>query len=218
MAVLIRHLPLFTEVFSLAGFLTDPVLSFGFHPAPSGIIHVRGVLCRDLADMLRALGLKEVATLDLFDDRADLKLDMNEPVPESQHERYATLIDIGSVEHVFDTRQCLENCMRMVRPGGHYFIHTPVNGFFGHGLHVFNPETLHGALAVNGFDVIYTKFSTFQGEVIEDPSVPGDVLAWIVGRKTRSIEKFVCPQQGGWRNVYARSVEDGANSSCLGCR
>ena len=83
-----------------------------------------------------------VTTLDYFDSRADLRYDMNQPVPEGEHNRYGTLIDIGSLEHLFDTAGCLENCFRMVRPGGSYLLHTPINGYFGHGLHVFkSPRT-----------------------------------------------------------------------------
>jgi hypothetical protein len=58
-----------------------------------------------------------VTTLDYFDSRADLRYDMNQPVPEGEHNRYGTLIDIGSLEHLFDTAGCLENCFRMVRRG-----------------------------------------------------------------------------------------------------
>ncbi len=60
----------------------------------------------------------------------------------TQHERYQTVYDVGTIEHVFDTRQCFENCARMVAVGGHYFIHTPVRGYFGHGLHTFAPGIL----------------------------------------------------------------------------
>src|SRR5262249_10824874 len=107
---------------------------------------------RSLSDLLRGRG-NSVVSLDLFDNRADLRYDMNQPVPQSEHNKYGTLIDIGSLEHVFDTAQCLENCFRMVRCGGHYLLHTPVNGYFGHGLHVFNPQGLMDCLDVNGFKI-----------------------------------------------------------------
>src|SRR5262245_23818006 len=131
MAILMEHLPLLTEIFALSGFLVDPVLTFGFHPV-IGRMYARGRLCNDLSDILKAPGMSKVEGLDLHDDRADWKIDMNEPVPKACHERYGTVIDIGSLEHVFDTRQCMDNCMRMVRPGGHYLVHVPVNGFFAH--------------------------------------------------------------------------------------
>jgi hypothetical protein len=81
-------------------------------------------------------GLREVAVLDLFDPRATLRYDMNAPVPESSTSATARC-STSAAWSVFDTRQCL-NCLRMVRPGGCYFLHTPVKGFFGHGLHALN--------------------------------------------------------------------------------
>ena len=50
-------------------------------------------------------GVNEVRVFDLFDPRADCHYDMNLPVPPDEHERYGTFVDIGSIEHVFDTRQ-----------------------------------------------------------------------------------------------------------------
>lgn len=104
-------------------------------------------------------------------------------------------MDIGSMEHVFDTRQCLENCLRMVRMSGFYLLHTPVNGYFRHGLHVFNPEGLHDALEANGFEIVYERFSTRHGGPVSDPERERDVILWIVGRKLREVGDFVSPQQ-----------------------
>jgi len=33
---------------------------------------------------------------------------MNDAVPESEHDRYGTFLDIGSLEHVFDTASARE--------------------------------------------------------------------------------------------------------------
>lgn len=156
---------------------------------------------RSLSDLLRARG-HTVTSLDLFDRRAELGYDMNQPVPQSEHNKYGTLIDIGSLEHVFDTAQCLENCFRMVRLGGHYLLHTPVNGYFGHGLHVFNPQGLLDCLDVNGFKVIHAKYSTYLGKPVADPASAPEVLIWLVGRKEREVASFSSPQQKMWSHYY----------------
>jgi hypothetical protein len=141
--------------------------------------------------------------LDHFDARADLRYDMNQPVPESEHERYGAVLDIGCLEHLFDTRQCIENSLRMVRTGGTYFLHTNVNGYFGHGLHVFDPEGLVAALGLNGFDVLYHRYSTPRGAPLERPQDAPDAIIWLVGVKRRAIKEFEVPQQGKWRAEYA---------------
>jgi hypothetical protein len=156
----------------------------------------------DLIEFLRSRGINEVNVIDLFDPRADKRYDMNEPVPESEHERYGTFIDIGSLEHVFDTRRCIENSLRMVRPGGIYMLMTNVNGVFGHGLHVFSPEALLLALTLNGFEILYHRYCTKDGAPIRDPSRGRDVIIWLVARKSSPLKEFVVPQQGLWEGRY----------------
>lgn len=197
--VSVPHLAYFKEVFAIPGFLRDPILCFGFQEFGQGAT-LDGKHHRDLGEYFATLGLRGTS-LDLFDPRSELHYDMNEPVPEKEFDRYGTFIDIGSIEHVFDTRQCFENCLRMVAPGGHYLLHTPVNGYYAHGFHVFNPECLLGAIQLNGFRVIYEKYSTMDGIPVSDPST-GWTLAWIVARKERAMGKFVCPQQGKWSSRY----------------
>jgi hypothetical protein len=158
-----------------------------------------GFQYRSLSDLLRARG-NSVVSLDLFDSRAELRYDMNQPVPESEYKKYGTLIDIGCLEHLFDTAQVLENCMRMVRCGGHYLLHTPVNGHFGHGLHVFNPQGLIDCFGANGFKIVYLKYSTGLGKPVSNPSISSDVILWMIGRKEQDVPAFICPQQEIWRN------------------
>jgi hypothetical protein len=198
--VLAGHVPLFKEIFSLRSFLRDPILCFGYQEF-DGAASLDGKKHHHLGDYFASIGLSGTS-LDLFDARAELRYDMNEPVPVEEHGRYSTFIDIGSLEHVFDTRQCLENCFRMLRVGGHYLLHAPVNGYYGHGFHVFNPECLRGVLELNGFRLIYENYSTVGGEVVADPATPGDILAWIVALKEKEIHPFVCPQQRKWYTRY----------------
>jgi hypothetical protein len=149
----------------------------------------------DVSEFLLNRGVKDFEILDCFDERATLHYDMNDPVPVSEHGRYKTFIDIGCLEHVFDTRQCLENCLRMVRIGGYYALMTPVNGCFSHGLHVFNPLGLALALQLNGFDILYQKYLNRYGKPITNPEPEKNVLVFLVGRKTREFERFTNPQQ-----------------------
>ena len=156
----------------------------------------------DLVECLADRGLKEVSVIDLFDSRADKRYDMNGPVPESEHERYGTFMDIGSLEHVFDTRQCIENSLRMVRPGGIYMLQTNVNGLYDHGFHVFSPEGLVKAMELNGFEILYHRYSTKDGAPVQDPSRARHVMIWLVARKTAPLKSFTVPQQGFWEHRY----------------
>jgi hypothetical protein len=199
--VLRAHVPFYEEIFAIPGFLRDPILCFGYQEFDRGV-ELEGREYPDLGGYFAGKSLTNI-TLDLFDPRSELRYDMNLPVPECEHGRYRTFIDIGSLEHVFDTRQCFENCLRLVAPEGHYLLHTPVNGYWGHGFHVFNPECLLNGFELNGFRVLYVKYSDPYGAAVEDPSAVRDAIAWIVARKERGFDRFTCPQQGKWYSRYA---------------
>lgn len=201
MAILKHHLPYYREIFALPGMADEPVLTLGFQTI---------TMCEDqldfstdnLAELFHANGVTNIATLDPFDPRADYDFDMNEPISDDHVERYQTLMDIGSIEHVFDTRQCMENSMRMVKVGGRYFIHTPVNGYLYHGLHVFNPRMIIDAFKLNNFEIEYLKFTSSMGKTLKDPAESRKSLIWIVGRKTCPLEKFHVPQQAEYLEEY----------------
>jgi len=157
---------------------------------------------RDLKQVLQAYGISRVTVLDLFDDRADLRLDMDEPIPAELEGRFRAIVDIGSVEHVFDTRRCLENLFSMLAVGGHILLHTPCRGYFDHGLHTFSPECILESLRLNGFASVWVRFTTARGVVLPDPTRPGDVILWTVARKERVVEPFAVPQLGRWQPLY----------------
>lgn len=201
MALLKEHLKFYREIFEIPDFFLDPLLTIGFEEI-TGKNLPRDFSYPDFKVFLESRGVSDITTLDLFDNKADLQIDLNYPVSKKMYEKYNTLIDIGNLEHIFDTRQALENCLRMVKVGGTYFLHTPVNGYFKHGLHTFNPEGLIGALKLNGFKIVYEGYSTVKGTPIKDPSVGKNVILWLVAKKLKGVDKFVIPQQGFWDRYY----------------
>jgi hypothetical protein len=223
--IIAQVVPLYKEILALPDFVGGPVLSWGvteinipdFFRKPFAQLSTRektiklyhwirhnlpwklpdGFDYPDLGALLRARGVQTVDVLDWFDSRATLRLDMNLPVAAELHNHYRLFIDMGCLEHVFDTRQCIENCLRMVAPGGHYLLCTPVSGWFGHGFHTFDPKGLALALTLNGFDIVYQRYTTRgEGRIVQKPT--GDTLIWLVGRKLRPINEFKIPQQDYW--------------------
>jgi hypothetical protein len=200
--ILKMHVHVHREVFALPGMLEEPVLQIGYQ-----VIRGRNLPedfdYPDVKAFLAARGVTDVTAIDYFDHKADLRYDLNRPVPEHEHERYRTVIDIGTIEHLFDTRQCLENCMRMTAVGGHYFLHTPVKGWFEHGLHTFHPRVMTRAFELNGFEIVWQHFTSMRGEWLESADDADDSLVWIVARKTASMGEFQIPQQDEWGDAYA---------------
>lgn len=201
MAVLPGHLDELQRIFALPGFLQGPSLTFGVIDLVDsdghGVSHP-WYRHADLAGVLVEQGAGPVETLDLFDARADWRVDMNRPLPNRLAGRFGTVVDLGSLEHVFDTKQCLENLFRMIRVGGHLLLHTPCKGYYDHGFHTFSPECVLMGLADNGFTLRHVSLTTPTGTPLSDPADADDVLLWVVGRKDRDLP-FVVPQQKRFR-------------------
>ncbi|MDP2593812.1 MAG: hypothetical protein Q8P36_00525 [bacterium] len=199
MAILKEHIPRYREILAMPGVISERMLIFGYQDL-MGADLPEDFAFPDLKPILLNSGAGSVTTLDYFDKRADLNYDMNLPVPAHEHEKYRTLLDIGCLEHLFDTRQCIENCLRMVAVGGIYMLHTCVKGYFGHGLHVFNPEGLIGSLELNNFKILSVHYTTDAGKVIQSPEYGENVIIWVVAKKLNPLESFVIPQQSIWKD------------------
>jgi len=181
--VLEHHKRYFDSIFQIPGFWDSPFLMFGFQ-------EMYGV--PDFKTFLDRKGVKEVTVLDYSDERADIYHDMNHPYPEIKNS-YKVVCDIGCLEHVFNTYQCMKNLMDAVIVGGLYIIHTPVAGYINHGFHTFNAKMLRWVLEHNGFSIEYAELSSKGGALMAEPK--RDCLLWMVGRKIQPVEDFVFPIQ-----------------------
>lgn len=77
--------------------------------------------------------------------------DMNEPLPTDMR-AYDTVIDAGTIEHIFDAAQGFRNIVRLCKIGGQILHVTPTNNFCGHGFWQISPETFFSLYAPeNGF-------------------------------------------------------------------
>lgn len=86
-------------------------------------------------------GATSVDSVDVSDyEAASILHDFNLPVPETLYGRYDTLIDFGTLEHIFQIPQALKNCSLLLRPGGQVLHVLPANNLCGHGFWQFSPE------------------------------------------------------------------------------
>ena len=69
--------------------------------------------------LFKKLGFEEVKSLDHDSyEGADFIHDLNTPIPDSLKGRFDFIYDGGTVEHIFDTPQCLRNIYDLLKPGG----------------------------------------------------------------------------------------------------
>ena len=97
----------------------------------------------------------EIVSFDASDyESASVVHDFNLPIADEYKERFTTVLDGGTLEHVFNYPQALMNCMEMLHVGGHFLAITPGNNYMGHGFYQFSPELFFRVFSeANGFEL-----------------------------------------------------------------
>jgi SAM-dependent methyltransferase len=103
---------------------------------------------------LLKLGASKIDSMDASSyESATVIHDLNTPIPETLKGQYDTVVDAGTLEHVFNFPTAIKNCMEMVKPGGHFIGITCSNNFPGHGFYQFSPELYYRIFSEeNGFE------------------------------------------------------------------
>ena len=124
-----------------------------------------------------SVGLGNIDTLDISNyENANVIQDLNERIPDSL-KKYSFVIDIGTLEHVFNVGQGLENIKDFCVPGGYVLMLNPANNWLGHGFYQFSPELLFRNFdSLNGWEVkamFLVKKSIFRTAwyKVEDPKM-----------------------------------------------
>jgi SAM-dependent methyltransferase len=112
----------------------------------------------------RALADLETQALDSSDyEQAEILWDLNRPVPPELHSRFGTILDGGTLEHVFDTRVALESIARMLKPGGRVVHTNPASNYLAHGFYQFSPTLFYDYYGAN-------RFTDLRCLVVEQPT------------------------------------------------
>jgi len=81
---------------------------------------------------------------------ATIVTDMNLPWKSSK--LYDTVMDLGTMEHIFNVPQVLDNIKKACKNGGQIIHILPANNFCGHGFYQFSPELFYSYYTEeNGF-------------------------------------------------------------------
>lgn len=83
-------------------------------------------------------GSSAVDSIDASDfEGASIIHDMNQPLPSDKHAMYDTVIDFGTLEHIYDIPRALKSCSQLLKSGGQILHVLPANNFCGHGFWQF---------------------------------------------------------------------------------
>src|SRR5688572_7074261 len=117
---------------------------FAFAPADLTNIEPQSALTYVEPLLTRILKATEVESLDASSYEGATHIhNLNLPLPENLRGRYDTILEAGSLEHIFNFPAAIQNLMQAVKVGGAIFIQTPANNYFGHGFYQFSPEVFY---------------------------------------------------------------------------
>lgn len=108
-----------------------------------------GPYCEEL--LRERLGATSVTSFDASSyESATVIHDMNKPLQMNQ--QFDTVLDCGTLEHVFNVPIALSNIAALCKKGGRIIHALPGNNYSGHGFYQFSPELFFSVYsAANGF-------------------------------------------------------------------
>ncbi len=183
-----------------------------------GIFNVKNPM--HMHDLFRMLNFSEAESLDAFDaDNPTVLHDKNKTIPDRYKKRYDVVFDIGSMEHVFDIRSFVQNCVEMVKDDGTLIIYDALLGWHNECFYNFETPFFFDVFKANGFTDIsvylnyFPKYHDFgSGRTTWFRFEHGDSPQFrkknycthilFIGKKTESPPEFVVPLQGYYTEYY----------------
>jgi hypothetical protein len=138
----------------------ERILSFGRENGYPNLLRDKSV--RSL--FLDRYGIKQYQDLDI-NDKADILCDLNFPINQELAGMSSTILDGGTLEHVFDIRQALINIHDMLRVGG-TIIHISPLTWFNHAFYNFNPKLYRNLIESNDYELIVEAYCIPQSKRI----------------------------------------------------
>lgn len=136
---------------------------------------------------------------------AEVIHDLNDPLPEALHGRFDTVIDIGTLEHVFNIGTAMKSMAQAVRIGGQFLCLNIANNHLGHGFWQFSPEVFFRTFApVHGYEPRLAELHHGGGfHPLRDPEEAGRRLpiktpgyTYVIFGARRTAEAAIFPD--GW--------------------
>lgn len=178
--------------------------------------------CRELGfiddtTLFSAFGFDQINSCDISGSEAPtFTLDLNQPVPRELWGMYDTVIDSGTIEHIFDLKTVLHNIHALLKPGGRaIFMTVPVSNYVDHGYHMFSPQLLYDYYSINHYRIASSYVIFFKRDFLRDPwmvyhylpgvldkysygNMPDDMMVsqWLCVEKTEHSVCDIIPQQG----------------------
>lgn len=156
-------------------------------------------------------------------ENADIIEDLNFPIKKKYYSNFDSIYDGGSLEHVFNISEGLQNLNKMLKPNGYIMHLLPCNNYIDHGFYSISPTLLRDFYIQNNYIIIenylvkqkfdLSKNSVWQVYNYEHEKIKyynkwnwgnNRMLVWIVAKKTKKINKFNYPTQSKYLKLYKK--------------
>ena len=157
------------------------------------------------------LGSKSVLSSDASKyENPDLIIDLNKKINKKLFNKFDNIVDIGTLEHIFDTKTTLDNYVKMLKKGGYLLIAVPSSNMIDHGFYCFSPTLFFDYFSSNGFDILssYLRESSpfiyeYKSKVyeykklgMEIPFLSDRAVEFVIlMKKKKGVKKLIVPNQ-----------------------
>lgn len=170
--------------------------------------------CIDDTTFFALLGFEEVHSLDVTHlENATFVHDLNLPIPQTLYHQYDVVYDGGTMEHVFSTKQVLENIHKLLKIGGIVIHGNPSHNCVDHGFYVFSPILYRDYYTANAYRIVcsqvcqvpasekeHWKIYPYQSGSLANHTFGGldhpILLTWFIAQKQPQSTGNIIPQQG----------------------
>jgi len=101
-----------------------------------------------------AIGFDSVESCDFSEyERATHVFDLNLPVSDELYNKFDVILDSGTLEHIFNLPQSLNNLYKMLKPGGRIIFFSPSSNHVDHGFYMFSPTLFYDYYTANKWKI-----------------------------------------------------------------
>ena len=172
----------------------------------------------------KLFNLNDIKSIDINKyENADIIEDLNVPIKKKYYNNFNLIYDGGSLEHVFNISEGLQNLNKMLKPNGYIMHLLPCNNYIDHGFYSISPTLLRDFYIQNNYIIIENylvkqKFDLSKNSVWEVYNYEHEkikyydkwnwrnnrMLVWIVAKKIKKINKFNYPTQSKYLKLYKK--------------
>ncbi len=104
----------------------------------------------DTYDFFKHYGITDLEQLDI--DGGDIEVDLNKSIKLKR--QYKTVMNLGTLEHIWDVHTAWSNALTAVKVGGHFISMAPLSGWHNHGIHLTYDKWIKKFITMNGFKIL----------------------------------------------------------------